>query len=187
MSVAASRIRVGRPPTVRLLDVGPVGTVSERSHAYRVQQPPSLVNQYAAMPSFHAGWDLLMGIALVREGRTLLTRVVGCVLPVAMALAVVVTANHDILDVVAGTWIVAVSLVVAARITRSSPRLRLCTADGEKHRALSRWGGHPQRSTLDTSPVIHEGDPDVVELHAIRDHQADVSAAAQRPPDNVSA
>ncbi len=173
------------PP--RLLDLGLVDTVTERSHAYRVLQPPSLVNQYAAMPSFHAGWDLLIGIALVREGRTLLTRVVGCVLPVAMTLAVVVTANHYILDVVAGASIVAVSLVVAARVTRTAPRLRLCPADGEKHRALSRWRRHPQRRSLDTSQVIHEGDPDVVKLHALRDHQADVSAAARRPPDNVSA
>ena len=56
------------PP--RLLDVGMVDTVTQQSHAYRVLQPPSLVNRYAAMPSFHAGWDLLMGMALVREGRT---------------------------------------------------------------------------------------------------------------------
>jgi hypothetical protein len=140
MSVAASRIRVSRPPTVRLLDVGLVDTVSERSHAYRMLQPPTLVNQFAAMPSFHAG-----------------------------------------------TSIVAGSLVVAARVTRTAPRLRLCTANGEKDRALSRWGRHPQWSSLDTSAVIHKGDPDVVELHAIRDHQADVSAAAQRPPDNVGA
>jgi membrane-associated phospholipid phosphatase len=174
------------PP--RLVDVGLVDTVTEQSHAYRVLQPPSLVNQYAAMPSFHAGWDLLMGVALVREGRTLLPRVIGCVLPVAMALAVVVTANHFILDVVAGTSIVALALVVATYLMRSSsPHLRVCDAGRTQDKALSRWEGPPQRRTLEASPTHARGDPDVVELHAVRDHPADVSAAARRPPDNVSA
>ena len=63
------------PP--RLMDLGFVDTVTLRAEAYRVLQPPSLTNQYAAMPSFHVGWDLLVGIALVREGRRTWTRVVG--------------------------------------------------------------------------------------------------------------
>ena len=99
------------PP--RLLDLGMTDTVTEQSHAYRVLQPPSLVNQFAAMPSFHAGWDLLMGIALVREGRRIWVRVLGCLLPIAMGLSVVVTANHYLLDVVVGMAIVAGALVVA--------------------------------------------------------------------------
>jgi membrane-associated phospholipid phosphatase len=145
------------PP--RLLEVGLVDTVTRQSHAYRVLQPPSLVNQYAAMPSFHAGWDLLMGIALVREGRTLLTRIVGCVLPIAMALAVVVTANHYVLDVVAGMSIVVVAFVAATGFTRAAPHLRLSAAGREKDRALSRWGRHPQRRSLDASPVIDREPP----------------------------
>ena len=41
------------PP--RFLD-GFVDTVTLDSNAYRVLQPPSLTNQYAAMPSLHVGW-----------------------------------------------------------------------------------------------------------------------------------
>jgi membrane-associated phospholipid phosphatase len=117
------------PP--RLLDVGLIDTVTQQSHAYRVLQPPSLVNQYAAMPSFHAGWDLLMGIALVREGRRLWVRVVGLVLPVAMALSVVVTANHYLLDVVAGAAIVVGALALATRLRERRLRRPLVLASHE--------------------------------------------------------
>ncbi len=51
------------PP--RMVDAGLVDTVTEHSSAYRLLEPPALVNQYAAMPSLPAGWDLLVGIAIV--------------------------------------------------------------------------------------------------------------------------
>ncbi len=54
------------PP--RLAGLGLVDTVTEQSHAYRILQPPQFVNQYAAMPSLHAGWDLLVGIADLHRG-----------------------------------------------------------------------------------------------------------------------
>jgi membrane-associated phospholipid phosphatase len=111
------------PP--RLLDLGMTDTVTEQSHAYRVLQPPSLVNQFAAMPSFHAGWDLLMGLALVREGRRVWVRVLGCLLPIAMALSVVVTANHYLLDVIAGMAIVLGALVLAHVMHTRRARRRL--------------------------------------------------------------
>ncbi|TCC30734.1 phosphatase PAP2 family protein [Kribbella speibonae] len=49
---------------------GFVDTVTERTSAYRVLQPPAFVNQYAAVPSLHFGWNLLMGIAAPVWGRT---------------------------------------------------------------------------------------------------------------------
>jgi membrane-associated phospholipid phosphatase len=88
------------PP--RLADPDLVDTVTEASRAYRVLQPPNFVNQYAAMPSLHAGWDLLVGIAIVTAATGLALRVVGCVLPALMAFAVVATANHYLVDVIAG-------------------------------------------------------------------------------------
>ena len=104
------------PP--RLVDAGLVDTVSDQSVAYRVLQPPAFVNQYAAMPSLHAGWNLLIGIALVTAASGVLLRVVGCVLPVLMAVAVVATANHYVLDVVAGLALVLVAHAVAVRLER---------------------------------------------------------------------
>ncbi len=88
------------PP--RLLELGLVDTVTERSYAYRVLQPPGFTNQYAAMPSLHFGWDLLIGITLVRHAKLPALRVIGVALPTAMAWAVVATANHYIIDAIAG-------------------------------------------------------------------------------------
>ena len=64
--------------------------------------PPSYINEYAAMPSFHAGWNLLLGIELFRVSRHLLLRAFGILMPGAMAFSVIATANHYVLDVVAG-------------------------------------------------------------------------------------
>jgi hypothetical protein len=101
------------PP--RLMDLGFLDTVTMHSEAYRVLQPPSFTNQYAAMPSFHVGWDLLVGIALVREGGRVWTRVAGTALPLLMLVTVVATGNHYFLDAVVGDAIVLTSLAVAVR------------------------------------------------------------------------
>lgn len=108
------------PP--RLVDPALVDTVTERSYAYRVLQPPNFVNQYAAMPSLHAGWDLLVGISIATAAGTLLLRVVGCVLPVLMAFAVVATANHYVIDVAAG--LVLAMLGYAAAVAFEGRRAR---------------------------------------------------------------
>ena len=75
-----------------------VDTVTELSRSYRVLQPPQLVNEYAALPSLHVGWNLLVGIFLVRAGRNRIVRGLGVVSPLLMAIAVVVTGNHYIVD-----------------------------------------------------------------------------------------
>ena len=67
---------------------------------------PALVNKYAAIPSFHFGWNLLVGVFWYRIGwlthRWTIAKVAAFVMPLAMAFAVVATANHWTLDVVAG-------------------------------------------------------------------------------------
>ncbi|MEO8540830.1 MAG: phosphatase PAP2 family protein [bacterium] len=99
------------PP--RLLDVGLIDTITERSHSYRVLQPPAFVNQYAAMPSLHFGWDLIIGIVLVRNARSPYVRALGFLLPVAMGWAVIATGNHFVIDTVAGAALALFGLMVA--------------------------------------------------------------------------
>ena len=101
------------PP--RLAELGLVDTVTDFSSSYRVLQPPAFVNQYAAMPSLHVGWDLLMGYALFTWGRHRLLRAVGLVLPLLMAAAVVLTANHYLVDAVAGASLVVACLYLVRR------------------------------------------------------------------------
>jgi hypothetical protein len=103
------------PP--RLFSPEFVDTVTLRSHSYRVLQPPGFTNIYAAVPSLHFGWNLLVGRSWVRVGRNRAWTVAGVAMPVAMAWAVVVTANHWAFDVVAG-GLVALTGLEIERIRR---------------------------------------------------------------------
>lgn len=109
------------PP--RLIDAGFVDTVTEQSTSYRLLQPPALVNKYAAMPSLHVGWNLLIGLALLESSKRLPVRLFAVAGPILMSLAVVVTANHYILDGIAGAGIALIGLWVARRITMPLVRL----------------------------------------------------------------
>jgi membrane-associated phospholipid phosphatase len=102
------------PP--RLAGLGLVDTVTESSEAYRVLQPPAFVNQYAAMPSLHFGWDLLVGMAIFSAATTTVLRLVGLAMPLLMAYAVVATANHYVLDVVGGLLLVMVGHAIAVAL-----------------------------------------------------------------------
>ena len=63
------------PP--RLAGLGLSTRSASSPQAYRVLQPPAFVNQYAAMPSLHAGWDLLVGMAIFAAASSVLLKAVG--------------------------------------------------------------------------------------------------------------
>lgn len=108
------------PP--RLTDLDVVDTVTSYSKAYRVLQPPALVNQYAAVPSLHFGWNLLIAIAVASSWRNVLAWSFAVIMPVVMFFAVVLTANHYILDAVAGAAVALTGLLIAWAIRN---RLRM--------------------------------------------------------------
>lgn len=99
------------PP--RFTDLAVVDTVTQYSRAYRVFQPPQFSNIYAAVPSLHFGWNLLIGIVLIRESRRLLLQALGVVLPFAMFAAIVLTANHFVIDAVFGGAVALSGLAIA--------------------------------------------------------------------------
>jgi membrane-associated phospholipid phosphatase len=98
------------PP--RLTGLPLVDTVTRNAEGYRQLIPDSLVNEYAAMPSFHAGWNVLLGIVVFGATRNPLLRALSVVGPALMIAAVVLTANHYVVDVVAGVAIVLACLLV---------------------------------------------------------------------------
>jgi hypothetical protein len=104
------------PPRLGVLDV--VDTVTQRSSSYRTLQPPGLINRYAAVPSLHFGWNLLVGIVVWRVTRRPWLRALAVLMVVAMGLAVVVTANHYVLDVVAGAAVALTGLAGAMLLPR---------------------------------------------------------------------
>jgi hypothetical protein len=108
------------PP--RLAELGLVDTVTQSSDAYRVLQPAMFTNQYAAMPSLHVGWDLLIGLAILTAARAPLLRAFGAAMPVLMVAAVVLTANHYIIDAIIGAALTATCWFVLRNRERRGPR-----------------------------------------------------------------
>jgi hypothetical protein len=91
---------VAPPRLVPSLDL--TDTVLLQSRSYRVLQPPALANQFAAMPSLHLGWNAIVGMAIVTNARQRLGQWLGYLLPIAMFAAIILTANHFILDGIVG-------------------------------------------------------------------------------------
>ena len=81
-------------------------------------QPAAFVNRYAAMPSLHFGWNLLLGMGIIWNTKHIWARAFGVIMPAAMFLAVVATGNHFILDVLAGTVVALDGLGIAYLIER---------------------------------------------------------------------
>lgn len=78
-------------------------------------------NPYAAMPSMHVGWSLLVGIFGFRALRGNALRWVFALHPVVMALAVTATGNHYFLDSAAGVAVV-LSALTAIRLFNRKER-----------------------------------------------------------------
>ncbi len=107
------------PPRLAVLDL--VDTVTERSSSYRALQPPGLLNKYAALPSLHFGWNLIVGVVLWQASRHPALRIFAVAMPCAMAFAVVATANHYVVDVLLGGLVALAGLGLALLVPRVRP------------------------------------------------------------------
>jgi hypothetical protein len=92
------------PP--RLAGLGIVDTVTTRNHL-EIQNGlvSALYNPYAAMPSMHFGYALIVALALRAAARRRLVRVVVFAYPLLILLAIVSTGNHFLLDAAAGALV----------------------------------------------------------------------------------
>ena len=77
-------------------------------------------NPYAAMPSMHVGWSLLVGVVGFRAARRLPLRVFFALHPLSMAVTVTATGNHYFADSVAGAAIALLTLWLLASARRVS-------------------------------------------------------------------
>jgi len=93
-------------------------SLAELSSSYQILQNPEMTNQFAAVPSFHVGWNLLVAIAIFRASRHLVIRAATVVFPFLMMTAVVLTANHWLLDVAAGIAVAGIGIVGAKFMDR---------------------------------------------------------------------
>ncbi|MEV0980699.1 phosphatase PAP2 family protein [Streptomyces sp. NPDC049915] len=111
-----------------------------------------MTNQYAAMPSLHVGWALWCGVMLWRYGRGPAARVLAVVYPVGTTLVVMGTANHYLLDAVAGVVVMAVGLLLAPAVMRFADRLRARFAGGSSRAPASIVSGGCQTSAGERIP-----------------------------------
>jgi len=78
-------------------------------------------NPYAAMPSMHVGWSLLVGIVGFRAARRRALRAFFAVHPLLMAVTVTVTGNHYFVDSAAGAAIGLLTLWLLTSARRVRP------------------------------------------------------------------
>ncbi len=88
---------------------------------YQAEGLKAFVNPFAAMPSLHFGWSLLMGLVVARVSHNWAGWAFGIAWPVLMFFAVVTTGNHFIVDAIAGAIVAMAGLVIAVGIERYLP------------------------------------------------------------------
>jgi len=105
-------------------------------YAYDTQSTRAFVNPYAAMPSLHFGWDLLLGLGIIwafwptkaskvtappRPSKFrwfLVLALMGIALPVLQVFSITMTANHFLLDAAAGGVVALAGIGVAVALQR---------------------------------------------------------------------
>ncbi len=85
---------------------------------YNAQETQAFVNPFAAVPSLHFGWSLLLGLVVAVVGRHPLAIAFGIAWPIAMFFSVVMTGNHFILDAVFGALVAFAGLAIALAAER---------------------------------------------------------------------
>jgi hypothetical protein len=81
----------------------------------------SLVNQYAAIPSMHVAFALMIAVPLARLSKHRVTRVVWSVYPFLVAFVIISTANHFVTDAVLGALTAAFGAWMASAMARARP------------------------------------------------------------------
>jgi hypothetical protein len=81
----------------------------------------SLLNPYAAVPSMHVAFALMVGWPLARLVRTRALRVVWFLYPFLMTFVIVATANHFIADALLGALTAALAAYGASRLAQARP------------------------------------------------------------------
>ena len=111
---------------------------------------PSLVNVYAAMPSMHVAWSAIAGALLAASlPGSRLALLTGVLHPILMGVAVLVTANHYVLDVLIGGLVLGVGVLGVVGLDQL--RSAVVTPNG----AIVRTG---ERRPCGTGGYVEQGD-----------------------------
>jgi hypothetical protein len=101
------------PP--RLLPGGEfIGTIEKYSDlSYQAASTAAFVNPYAAVPSLHFGWAVILGATVFLTFRHPIIRFLALLLPWAQLAAIVLTANHYVFDAFVGLAVCLAGTVLA--------------------------------------------------------------------------
>jgi len=111
------------PP--RLAGIGIADTVSNGHVDLNKGLVSSLYNPYAAGPSMHIGYALIVAASLLLYGRHWLIRALGALYPPFVLLVIVATGNHFFFDAATGALIAVVAAAAAAPLTRRAAQNRI--------------------------------------------------------------
>jgi hypothetical protein len=121
------------PP--RLAGIGIADTVSNGHISLNHGLVSTLYNPYAAVPSMHIGYALVVGASLLLYGRQPLIRAVGVLYAPTVLLVVVATGNHFFVDAAAGALVAGLAAAATAVLTRQPAPARI-TALPARHEPL---------------------------------------------------
>jgi membrane-associated phospholipid phosphatase len=94
-------------------DLGFVDSVSNFTGVSSDSSVNALFNEYAAVPSMHAAFALMLSVPMVRMARSGWVKALWCFYAPLVSMVVIITANHWIFDVATGALTAAVSAVAA--------------------------------------------------------------------------
>ena len=108
------------PP--RLAGLGFADTVTDGAHVNLSSDLlGSLYNPFAAVPSLHFGYALLVGVAIAVLAGPRWARALGWAYPALMLLTIVSTGNHFFFDAITGGIVIVAAFLVARRFTAAAP------------------------------------------------------------------
>lgn len=108
------------PPRMAALGIG--DTISSDGIDLDHGLISSLYNPFAAVPSIHICYALVIGVSLVRFGRRRALRVAGLLYPALVLAIVVATGNHFFFDALAGAAVAVAGLAFAVLVARRPAR-----------------------------------------------------------------
>jgi hypothetical protein len=116
------------PP--RLAGLGFADTVTQQAHVNLSSNAlGSLYNPFAAVPSLHFGYALLVGVVVWSLARRRSVRLLGAAYPFFMLFTIVATGNHFLFDAAAGGVVMGIGFLVArALLAEPLPRPRRALA-----------------------------------------------------------
>jgi hypothetical protein len=116
------------PPRLLPGEYGAVDTLRMFS-AVNYENSGWAVNEYAAIPSLHVAWNLLICLAIASVVRNRAVQVACMAMPLVMSATVVLTGNHWILDCITGYMVGMVGLGLAILARREGWRIKQLISD----------------------------------------------------------